>query len=699
VLRRILFLLAVVALGRTTAFAQEPEFTIHIDVAGTIPDDDANLNVNVFGSIPDNETWLELRTQNFLVAGTASEKDLRKIAADLELLRWMYASDFPRAHSVSSVATTVIVFRNGDSYRPYRPLDSGKPLDEKGYFWSGEDKNYIVLNADDGIPRNVARGYIRSLMPDSASPVPLWFRDGVADYYSTLHVNRYFFGKERWTWMGDTPTGYDRAVLSPMSPKNMVSLARLFAVQPSSPEYTDATRQPFNIESWAWISFLFNGRTSGIAPMLRVFNLLADGESLEAGIENVFRMNLANFDANFKAYVRAGHKSEFVFRVGGLSLNPKLDYGTIICFWCGARPGSPKTITIPFRYDETLADVTARSVRKLSEAEGYFYRGDVMLHLHRLPEAGILLARSTNLMPDLARAHAAMGLLRTMQGRFGEAGEPIAHSLELDPDNYLAYYYDAWRIKIESEHGGIPFTDGRLYAMHASLERVVALAPEFVQASEMLAEVNLARGKDLDRSEKLLIDALQRSPGRDSLFFTLGRVAAQAGDAASAGWLLNRVIRSGSADSKMKHDAKELVARLGPAATGGVLALAAPDESKTASNNSSVTVKSGSRIPADLSPGTDAARIQGNTIRGMLTSVNCANGVTLIIQTGDRSVSFYSSNPSRIAFVSHRSSESGAILCGPVSDSGVAVTVTYKKASAVGDILGEPLKVEFDSGN
>jgi hypothetical protein len=700
-LRRIFLILATGILGCNPLYAQEPPFSIHIDVSATaIPEDDSKLSLSVFGAIPDNEVWLELQTSHFLVAGTANERSLRKIAADLELLRWLYEIDFPRAHGRSSVPTTVIVFRNGESYFQYRPQENGKSLGSKGYFLPGMGKNYIILNADDGIPSNVARDYIRSLMPDSAGPVPLWFRDGVADYYSTIHINRYYFGKERWTWVGDTPSGYDRALLSPMSPKNMMPIEKLFGIQSDSSEYADVTRRPFSIESWAMISFLFNGRMTGIAAMLRVFNLMADSESLSDAMSEVFGMKVSTFESNFKSYVRAGHSSEFVFRLGGLSLNRKLTEARIICFWCGAFPGSPTTISIPFRYDETLADVVARPVRKLSEGEGYFYRGDLMLHLRRLPEAGVLLARSVKLMPELAPAQAAIGLLRTMEGQFGDASGPIAYSIELDANNYLAYYYDALRIQSESEHGGIPFSDERLLMMHALLEKVVELAPEFVQASRMLAEVNLARGKDLEQSEMLLVRAIQRSPGNAGIFLTLGRVLAQAGDAPSAVWVLNRVIANASADSQTRGDAISLLVRLGPAAYGAAVptsALGEPKATPLKETGGTVLVKPRQKALADLSPGRDAAIIRGSTIRGILTDVGCTAGITLTIRIGDRTAVLHSSNPSKIAFVSLiNDQKNAAILCGPVSDSGVEVTVTYKKAPDGNDILGEPLKVEFN---
>src|SRR5215471_8049601 len=79
---------------------QEPRVKIQVDVVATVPDD---------------EHWVELQSRNFLATGTASEGDLKRITADLELMRETFAQFSPRVRSISSVPSTLIVFRNSSS--------------------------------------------------------------------------------------------------------------------------------------------------------------------------------------------------------------------------------------------------------------------------------------------------------------------------------------------------------------------------------------------------------------------------------------------------------------------------------------------------------------------------------------------------------------------------------------------------------
>jgi hypothetical protein len=136
---------------------QEPRLRIEIEVSATVPDD---------------EKWIELQSRNFLLAGTASESDIRKVAADLELLRETFAQFNPRIRAISSVPTTVIVFRENASFRLFQPGEGRRPDQIKGYVQPGHDRNYIVLK-EGAVPREVYRDYLRLLIPEAMGPVPL----------------------------------------------------------------------------------------------------------------------------------------------------------------------------------------------------------------------------------------------------------------------------------------------------------------------------------------------------------------------------------------------------------------------------------------------------------------------------------------------------------------------------------------------
>jgi (p)ppGpp synthase/HD superfamily hydrolase len=83
--------------------------------------------------------------------------------------------------------------------------------------------------------------------------------------------------------------------------------------------------------------------------------------------------------------------------------------------------------------------------------------------------------------------------------------------------------------------------------------------------------------------------------------------------------------------------------------------------------------------------------VDGEKVTGMLTNMDCSNGLTLHIRTDRSAVELHSSNPDRIQFLSYTSNVGGNIPCGP-RNPGTPVTVTYRPVQGG---AGEPLVIEF----
>src|SRR5438045_3778293 len=95
------------------------------------------------------DTWLSVRSKNFLLVGNASEKEIRQVGTRLEQFRDVFLRLFPHAAAGNVLPTTVVVFKSHSSYRPFKPLYNGKPEDQvAGYFQAGEDVNYITLTPE-----------------------------------------------------------------------------------------------------------------------------------------------------------------------------------------------------------------------------------------------------------------------------------------------------------------------------------------------------------------------------------------------------------------------------------------------------------------------------------------------------------------------------------------------------------------------
>src|SRR5262245_24097969 len=89
------------------------------------------------------DKWLSIHSTNFLLVGNASESSIRRVSRELEEFRTALAMIFPRVNQPSSVGTTVIVFKDDASFKPYKPLYQGKAGNVAGYFQARSEERRV----------------------------------------------------------------------------------------------------------------------------------------------------------------------------------------------------------------------------------------------------------------------------------------------------------------------------------------------------------------------------------------------------------------------------------------------------------------------------------------------------------------------------------------------------------------------------
>src|SRR3989442_11421776 len=110
------------------------------------------------------DKWLSIHTKNFLLVGNANESDIRRVGRTLEEFRSAVATIFPKMGQTSSVPTTILVFKNDESFKPYKPLYKGQPSSLLAFFQAGEDINYIAVTAGLTSPNVVLHEYVHLLL-------------------------------------------------------------------------------------------------------------------------------------------------------------------------------------------------------------------------------------------------------------------------------------------------------------------------------------------------------------------------------------------------------------------------------------------------------------------------------------------------------------------------------------------------------
>src|SRR6185295_18592935 len=135
------------------------------------------------------DKWMSVRSKNFLMLGNAGEKDLRQVGVRLEQFREVFSRLFTTLKIDTPVPTTVIVFKNDESYRPFKPN-----ANTAGYFQSGPDVNYITLELESDANREqdpfsiILHEYTHLLIRNTSGNVPVWFNEGLAEYYSNFTI-------------------------------------------------------------------------------------------------------------------------------------------------------------------------------------------------------------------------------------------------------------------------------------------------------------------------------------------------------------------------------------------------------------------------------------------------------------------------------------------------------------------------------
>jgi len=192
------------------------------------------------------DTWVSVRSRNFLLVGNAAEKDIRNVAIRLEQFREVYSRLFPAAKLDSAVPTTVVVFKSDKSFKPFKP---GTNL--AGFFQAGQDVNYIALTTETSGAQDpfqvIFHEYTHLLVQNTVGDAPSWFNEGLAEYYSTF------------TMADDQKVELGRPIANHvfrLRDSKMLPLKTLFQVDQLSPYYNERDKQTiFYAQSWALVHY------------------------------------------------------------------------------------------------------------------------------------------------------------------------------------------------------------------------------------------------------------------------------------------------------------------------------------------------------------------------------------------------------------------------------------------------------------
>lgn len=659
--------------------------------------------------------WTRVSSENFVVISNADEGAARTAAARLEELRAIFSRLGARDGFDVSIPVTVILFQNGGDYEFFKPIHDGDlRRDVAGYFQFSPDVNYITLSLDAASGRDplsvLCHEYVHALVRNNYAGAPIWFNEGLAQYYSEfeLSVDR------RRIRLGRELTHR----LDSLARAGLLPLGTLLSADTSSAHYQQRDKHAlFYAQSWAFVHYLLSdGSGARQAQLARYLELAGANTPVEESFREAFKVDFGGMERALAAYVRAARYPE--------------------------RSES---------FDTPVPAGAKLESRPLSDAEAQAALGDLLLHTNRPDDAEEYLARALKLDANLAPAHASLGLMRLQQNRLGEAREHLERAVALAPENYLAHFYYAdllGREGLETEKTVAGYA-ATTRLIRAELKKVIALAPNFLEAYILLGRIDLERSPRVDETFALLGHAAKLAPRRQEFKLLLAGLHARRAEfdrarqmleplardrrsaqtRAEAQTLLEKVTTSEEqaaarrkAQSMTHGDAPDALAVAGGNAANGVgAATAGASGSLTSGAGASASaVGAGGATPREgeataasaASPGAEdetlpcdmpqpgpqfkPLRFDGQQACGQLVSVECedAAGVTLLVETSRGTLKLRSPALNRIRFVSYTADVRGRVECGLRTRSN-PVLVTYRPPKDARLADGEVVAVEF----
>jgi tetratricopeptide (TPR) repeat protein len=602
------------------------------------------------------DKWLSIQTKNFLLVGNAGESDIRRAGRNLEEFRSAITMIFPKMEQTSSVPTTILVFKNDESFKPFKPLYKGQPSNALAFFQPGEDANYIALTANLMSPNVILHEYMHFLLRENIGGLPLWISEGLAECYSTFEIS----GRNDFT-IGKPP---EQHIATFSTPQQFIPIKRLLTIQDNSPEYNEESRQGmFYAESWAIVHYLVLGTESKRRTQFsQLLTLLSSGQKFEDAFGEAFQTDYGTLEDEVRDYIRK-------------------------------RTSWPMT-KLTSR-DSLQVDVRSMTTHTLSEAESEFYLGDLLLHLSRFADAEPHLKTALSKDPNLTPAQTSLAMMQVRQRRYDDAITVLKKLAESDSKNHAVHFYYAYALdRADSEATAAAANNTDKYeTMRKHAKTSAELAPRYVEAYALLARIDLNAGENLDEAEMALKKAITLAPGRDDLQMLLAQTYLRANRVPDARGVLANVERV-TTNPDVRRRATALLDQTEQTTTfteitqsiEKELAKEQPAPAPAAPVNNRRVQETVLEALTPVGP-----NVEGEKISGLLINMDCSNGLTLRIRTDRSTTELHSSDPQKIQFFSYTSQVSDNIRCGP-RNPGIPVVVTYKPAPGS---RGEPLVIEF----
>lgn len=452
----------------------------------------------------EKERWTTLSIDELTIYSSADDATTRSVASGLVRLRDAL-SVVTKLKVRSPLPTRVFVFGDQRSFATYCEAVMGRSERLSGVFLSHRDGNHVLIDGsargvDHVVYHELTHYFLRNTI---SSDVPLWFNEGLAEFYSTFKAHK-----------DDVEVGLPiDAHIAWLRTQPLIPLKDLFAINHDSKEYHEGNRQGvFYAESWALVHYLMIGNPERRAQLGTYVGLIAGGKTIDDAFRAAFNASYEDLERELRKYIRAFSMTYIRYSMADLK---------------ATEVPAPR----PLPRDALLVGL-----------------GDLLMHTDtpHFGDAETFLAAALKANPSSGDAYAEMGVAKSWQRQHAEAETYFEKAVQLGSRDALPYtlYGDSIMRRLDARirsNGGAPAADvakardlfrkatelnpssaiafaglGATYTMTsedgapgiAALERSLALAPSEAPTLYNLVMLEARAGRREEASKRL--DALAR---------------------------------------------------------------------------------------------------------------------------------------------------------------------------------------------
>ena len=598
--------------------------------------------------------WLEIHSTHFTVITDAGEKKGKEVALRFEQMRSVFAILLMKNRLNEPLPLTILALKNDKDYYQTAPLRQGQPISIPGFFVSGTDQNFIVLNMFEVEPwRAVAHDFAHLLLNYNYPPVEGWFDEGLAEYFGSIRVDN------RQVEIGGDPElnnlfnedllENQREVRNPpksltelLSGQVWLALPDLLTLKHDTSTYNEATHHTlFYAQSWMTIHYLLHEKK---LPETGAYFDLVENQHVpvEEAIQKAYGVTPVQFDQAVKNYF---HSLTPLFTALDASKQPDPPQNPpqVYQFPVPVSPEDSAIIATPMR--ETDARAYAAEIKtRIPERRAAGLQE--LQSLATVPDPATLRKASSSKKSDRDKndetqagplvaasgdeiAHRALAWDHLQHGEFDAAAEELSDAASLNPrDMWIRYYLSVLKYRRAiARHADIQGLPNMMQDLRAVLEWY----PEFADAYDLLAMARMVGGGSIAalQAERA---AIQLSPRNQEYVYHLAQIHIEDKKWDAARTLLEHLKSSGN--PQVAAEAREQLSRLANEQKYGLSAAStAPKFSPQSSPFDVLEQDAAKRVAAeqDSHNGGAADMRPAKFFQGRLVGVDCSKSPAAVL--------------------------------------------------------------------